>query len=155
MKKLFEIKFNSTNKWQLSIHQPEDPEIDYPILVLKGAPERVLKMCKKIMYNGEEVDLDASWEQRYTQAYESLGGMGERVLGFAFKNMKGFKMDYPFSNKPEPNFPLNDLTFVGLFSMIDPPKEGVPEAVAKCKRARIKVYMVTGDHPITAQAIAK
>ena len=51
MKKLFEIKFNSTNKWQLSIHQPEDPEIDYPILVLKGAPERVLKMCKKIMYN--------------------------------------------------------------------------------------------------------
>ena len=70
--------------------------------------------------------------------------MGERVLGFAFKNMKGFSMDYPFTNKPEPNFPLNDLTFVGLFSMIDPPKEGVPEAVAKCKRARIKVYMVTG-----------
>lgn len=94
---------------------------------------------------GEEVELDASWEARYTQAYESLGGMGERVLGFAFKNMKGFSMDYPFTNKPEPNFPLNDLTFCGLFSMIDPPKEGVPEAVAKCKRARIKVYMVTGE----------
>lgn len=51
MKKLFEIKFNSTNKWQLSIHAPEDSSIDYPILALKGAPERVLKMCKKIIIN--------------------------------------------------------------------------------------------------------
>ena len=65
-KKLFEIKFNSPKKWQFSLHQPEDPEIDYPVLVLKGAHERVLKMCKKIMYNSEDVDLDASWEMRCT-----------------------------------------------------------------------------------------
>ena len=65
-KKLFEIKFNSPKKWQFSLHQPEDPEIDYPVLVLKGAYERVLKMCKKTMYNSEDVDLDASWEMRCT-----------------------------------------------------------------------------------------
>lgn len=47
--------------------------------------------------------------------------------------------------------PPQNLTFVGLMSLIDPPREGVKEAVEKCKRARIKVYMVTGDHPITAQ----
>ena len=53
------------------------------------------------------------------------------------------------------NFPLEDLTFVGLMAMIDPPCANVPEAVAKCKSAGIKVIMVTGDHPITAAAIAK
>ena len=65
-KKLFEIKFNSPQKWQFSLHQPEDPEIDYPVLVLKGAHEHVLKMCKKTMYNSEDVNLDASWEMRCT-----------------------------------------------------------------------------------------
>lgn len=153
---LFEIKFNSTNKWALTIHRPEDAEVNpHPVLLLKGAPERVLKMCKNIMIDGKEVPLDSSWEQQYTNAYETLGGMGERVLGFAIKNMKEHSLDYPFSAKPDPNFAMDDLTFVGLVSLIDPPREGVPEAVAKCKRARIKVFMVTGDHPITAQAIAK
>ena len=53
------------------------------------------------------------------------------------------------------NFPLQGLCFVGLMSMIDPPRANVPEAVAKCRTAGIKVIMVTGDHPITAKAIAK
>lgn len=153
---LLEIKFNSTNKWALTIHKPENSEVDnHPILLLKGAPERVLKMCTKIMVNGQEVPLDQSWENQYTEAYESLGGRGERVLGFAYKRMTEHSLDYPFSTKPAPNFAMNDLTFVGLVSLIDPPREGVPEAVEKCKRAKIKVFMVTGDHPITAQAIAK
>lgn len=151
--KLFEIKFNSHNKWALSIHKSEYTQL--PVLVLKGAPERVLRMCKKIMVQGEEVELTSEWEQRYTDAYESLGGLGERVLGFAYKNMSDYPLNFEFKSKPEANFPMDDLTFVGLFSLIDPPREGVPEAVAKCKRARIKVFMVTGDHPITAQAIAK
>ena len=53
------------------------------------------------------------------------------------------------------NFPLEDLCFVGLISLIDPPRSNVPEAVEKCRSAGIKVIMVTGDHPITAKAIAK
>jgi sodium/potassium-transporting ATPase subunit alpha len=154
--KIHEIKFNSTNKWQLSIHKPEDPNAKHPILVLKGAPERVLYKCKKIMVDeGEEIVMDEEWQKKYNEAYESLGAMGERVLGFAYREMKELSLDYQFTNKPEPNFTFDDLTFVGLMSLIDPPREGVPEAVAKCKRARVKVYMVTGDHPITAQAIAK
>jgi len=154
-KKIFEIKFNSTNKWQMSIHECADKSDDVPELYLKGAPERVLKMCKKIMINGEELDLTPEWESKYTEAYEGLGGMGERVLGFAYKKMSGYDKNFAFTAKPSRNFEMEDLTFVGLFSLIDPPREGVPEAVAKCKRARIKVFMVTGDHPITAQAIAK
>lgn len=62
----------------------------------------------------------------------------------------GFKFDCD-----EPNFPLNGMRFVGLMSMIDPPRAAVPDAVAKCRSAGIKVIMVTGDHPITAKAIAK
>jgi magnesium-transporting ATPase (P-type) len=54
-----------------------------------------------------------------------------------------------------PNFPLTGLRFVGLMAMIDPPRAAVPDAVAKCRSAGIKVIMVTGDHPITAKAIAK
>lgn len=50
---------------------------------------------------------------------------------------------------------MSELTFVGLISMIDPPRAAVPDAVAKCRSAGIKVIMVTGDHPITAQAIAR
>jgi len=55
----------------------------------------------------------------------------------------------------EVNFPLTGLRFVGLISMIDPPRAAVPDAVAKCRSAGIKVIMITGDHPITAKAIAK
>merc|ERR1712156_504540 len=53
------------------------------------------------------------------------------------------------------NFPLEGLRFVGLMSMIDPPRAAVPDAVTKCRSAGIKVIMVTGDHPITAKAIAR
>jgi len=151
--KLFEIKFNSTNKWQLSIHK--QPGGRPPLLVLKGAPERVLDKCTSYFSKGQVGNKNAAFEQTYTKSYEDLGGRGERVLGFAYKELSGFKDDFKFSQKPKPNFPMDDLTFVGLMSLIDPPREGVPEAVTKCNRARIKVYMVTGDHPITAAAIAK
>jgi len=152
--KVFEIKFNSTNKWQLSIHEQETGG---PLaVVLKGAPERVLLKCKYIMVNGEKKELTPELEAQYTHSYEELGGLGERVLGFAYSELDSkYNKSYKFESKPAPNFPVDDLTFVGLLSLIDPPREGVPEAVAKCKRARIKVFMVTGDHPITAQAIAK
>merc|ERR1711993_230399 len=61
---------------------------------------------------------------------------------------------YPFNND-DVNFPIDGLRFVGLMSMIDPPRAAVPDAVSKCRSAGIKVIMVTGDHPITAKAIAK
>ena len=67
-----------------------------------------------------------------------------------------FPSDFNFStDDEEPNFPLDNLRFIGLMSMIDPPKASVPDDVSKCRSAGIKVIMVTGDHPITAQAIAK
>merc|ERR1712025_798762 len=88
--------------------------------------------------------------------YETLGGLGERVLGFCsfWLDEAQYPYGYQFDTEAE-NFPMTDLTFVGLISMIDPPRAAVPDAVNKCRSAGIKVIMVTGDHPITAKAIAK
>uniref|UniRef100_A0A8D0DGN5 Sodium/potassium-transporting ATPase subunit alpha n=1 Tax=Salvator merianae TaxID=96440 RepID=A0A8D0DGN5_SALMN len=153
--KVAEIPFNSTNKYQLSIHEAEDKPKGY-ILVMKGAPERVLDFCSTILINGKEVNLDSKIQEAFQNAYDELGGQGERVLGFCHCYLperqfpRGFKFD-----TEKPNFPLKKLCFVGLISMIDPPRAAVPDAVLKCRSAGIKVIMVTGDHPITAKAIAK
>merc|ERR1719289_435177 len=92
----------------------------------------------------------------FNQAYLELGGLGERVLGFCdfYLDKDQFPTGYPFDGE-DVNFPLDGLRFVGLMSMIDPPRAAVPDAVTKCRSAGIKVIMVTGDHPITAKAIAK
>jgi len=154
--KVIEIPFNSTNKYQLSIHETEDPDDERYVLVMKGAPERILDRCSTIMLNGEEQELDKEYRDKFNQAYLELGGLGERVLGFCDYVLpkEQFPKGYPFDAEEE-NFPLTGLRFVGLMAMIDPPRAAVPDAVGKCRSAGIKVIMVTGDHPITAKAIAK
>uniref|UniRef100_A0A8C4PGJ0 Sodium/potassium-transporting ATPase subunit alpha-2 n=1 Tax=Equus asinus asinus TaxID=83772 RepID=A0A8C4PGJ0_EQUAS len=106
--KVAEIPFNSTNKYQLSIHEREDSPQSH-VLVMKGAPERILDRCSTILVQGKEIPLDKEMQDAFQNAYMELGGLGERVL----------------------------------------------DAVGKCRSAGIKVIMVTGDHPITAKAIAK
>eukprot|EP00003_Mantamonas_plastica_P022918 TRINITY_DN3993_c0_g1_i1.p1 TRINITY_DN3993_c0_g1~~TRINITY_DN3993_c0_g1_i1.p1 ORF type:complete len:1091 (+),score=399.48 TRINITY_DN3993_c0_g1_i1:732-4004(+) len=153
-KKVFEIPFNSTNKFQVSVHKPEasDPE-DTLFMVMKGAPERIFDRCTKIMVNsGEIVDKTDEHQAAYDEAYTDLGARGERVLGFCQKVLSADYNDYEFD---EDNAPLDDLVFVGLMSLIDPPRPAVPKAVHDCQTAGIRVIMVTGDHPLTAQAIAK
>nr|KAF6396176.1 ATPase Na+/K+ transporting subunit alpha 2 [Rousettus aegyptiacus] len=153
--KVAEIPFNSTNKYQLSIHEREDSPQSH-VLVMKGAPERILDRCSSILVQGKEIPLDKEMQDAFQNAYMELGGLGERVLGFCQLNLpsgkfpRGFKFD-----TDELNFPTEKLCFVGLMSMIDPPRAAVPDAVGKCRSAGIKVIMVTGDHPITAKAIAK
>lgn len=95
-------------------------------------------------------------KEAFNNAYLELGGLGERVLGFCDYTLPSDKFPVGFKfNSDDPNFPVDGLRFVGLMSMIDPPRAAVPDAVAKCRSAGIKVIMVTGDHPITAKAIAK
>uniref|UniRef100_A0A8B9LS43 Sodium/potassium-transporting ATPase subunit alpha n=1 Tax=Astyanax mexicanus TaxID=7994 RepID=A0A8B9LS43_ASTMX len=155
--KAAEIPFNSTNKYQLSVHKNPNatPESKY-LLVMKGAPERILDRCSTIMFQGKEQPLDDEMRDAFQNAYLELGGLGERVLGFCHYNLpeeqfpEGFQFD-----TDDVNFPTENLCFVGLMSMIDPPRAAVPDAVGKCRSAGIKVIMVTGDHPITAKAIAK
>merc|ERR1712212_739967 len=155
-KKACEIPFNSANKFQVSIHETEDPNDARYLLVMKGAPERILERCSTIVVDGREMPLSEEWRNAFETAYMELGGLGERVLGFCDFMLPADKYPngYPF-DADEMNFPLEGLRFVGLMSMIDPPRAAVPDAVLKCRSAGIKVIMVTGDHPITAKAIAR
>uniref|UniRef100_A0A8B9W126 H(+)/K(+)-exchanging ATPase n=1 Tax=Anas zonorhyncha TaxID=75864 RepID=A0A8B9W126_9AVES len=141
---------------KLSIHETDDPNDKRFLLVMKGAPERILERCSTIMINGKEEPLDSEKAEAFQTAYMELGGMGERVLGFCHLYLpeNEFPDTYPFDTDSM-NFPTSNLCFVGLLSMIDPPRSTVPDAVSKCRSAGIKVIMVTGDHPITAKAIAK
>ncbi|XP_043394650.1 sodium/potassium-transporting ATPase subunit alpha-1 isoform X1 [Chelonia mydas] len=154
--KVVEIPFNSTNKYQLSIHKNANPSESRYLLVMKGAPERILDRCSSILIHGKEKPLDEEAKDAFQNAYLELGGLGERVLGFCHLALpddqfpEGFQFD-----TDDINFPVEKLCFVGLISMIDPPRAAVPDAVGKCRSAGIKVIMVTGDHPITAKAIAK
>merc|ERR1711860_353297 len=155
-KKVCEIPFSSTNKFQVSIHETEDKNDNRHLLVMKGAPERIVDRCSTIVIDGRELPMTEEWKNAFEAAYMELGGLGERVLGFCDYMLPADKYPngYPFDAE-DVNFPLEGLRFVGLMSMIDPPRAAVPDAVSKCRSAGIKVIMVTGDHPITAKAIAK
>ena len=151
--KIFEIPFNSVNKWQLSVHELENSST---LLMIKGAPERIIARCDKISLDGKIVPLTDEHSQAFQHAYEVLAGHGERVLGFAQVELdsKIYNKSYHFDADSK-NFPTEGLVFTGLIALMDPPRPNVPEAVAKCKEAGVRVIMVTGDHPLTAQAIAK
>ncbi|KAK2817848.1 hypothetical protein Q7C36_021781 [Tachysurus vachellii] len=154
--KLAEIPFNSTNKYQLSVHKNQNTSETKHLLLMKGAPERILDRCSTIIIQGKEQPLDDEMKDSFQNAYMKLGGLGERVLGFCHYNLPDDQFPEGFEFDTETvNFPTENLCFLGLISMIDPPRAAVPDAVAKCRSAGIKVIMVTGDHPITAKAIAK
>lgn len=152
MKKVHEIPFSSKNKYQVSIHIKDGKHF----LAMKGAPERIVDRCSTILMNGKKIPMTAEHKAQFEENNAELGGLGERVLGFCYLDLdpEQFPIGYAFETDP-PNFPLDNLCFVGLTSLIDPPRPAVPLAVQKCRSAGIKVIMVTGDHPITAEAIAK
>lgn len=148
-KKIFELPFNSKNKYQLSIHQTKGNRI----LVIKGAPEIIFAMSPFYFKNGKENKMNAEFKEDFDKASSMLGRQGERVIGCAYVNL-GNDSTKEYSLK-ENNIPFDKLCFVGLFSLMDPPKKGVAEAVLKARKAGIKVFMITGDHPLTAEAIAR
>eukprot|EP00050_Salpingoeca_kvevrii_P005855 m.286007 g.286007 ORF g.286007 m.286007 type:complete len:1103 (+) comp11497_c0_seq1:103-3411(+) len=156
-KKVCNIPFNSRDKFAASVHEPEDGS-DL-VLMLKGAPERVIDKCSHILYKGEVVPMSAERRREFDYGYEDLGRQGERVLGFAMKKLdparfpKGFKFqeEEPYNNVAD----RSDMVFVGLMALIDPPRTAVPDAIHNCQTGGIQVIMVTGDHPITAKAIAR
>eukprot|EP01118_Nematostelium_gracile_P006028 TRINITY_DN1924_c0_g1_i4.p1 TRINITY_DN1924_c0_g1~~TRINITY_DN1924_c0_g1_i4.p1 ORF type:complete len:768 (-),score=194.25 TRINITY_DN1924_c0_g1_i4:39-2342(-) len=151
-RKLAEIPFNSTIKYQLSIHK----ENDGPLLIMKGAPEQILRRCSQIMTEEGETALTDDDRQKIDSLLGELADLGQRVLGFA--ELKLDRTQFPENFKydiNQINFPMEGLVFVGFSALYDPPKDGVPECIETCKGAGIRVVMVTGDHPATARAIAR
>jgi len=151
--KVAEIPFSSVTKYQMSIHR----DIGGYALIMKGAPEVILEKCTTMLTSdGGTKEMTVNDQALSRKACTELGYLGERVLAYCDLDLPGnlYGPDYKFDTETC-NFPVNEYRFVGLISMQDPPRLGVPEAVRKCRTAGIKVIMVTGDHPVTAMAIAK
>jgi len=114
----------------------------------KGSAEGLLSLSSRIWVEGAARILDEEWRARIAAAEERLARRGMRVLGIAFR-----LLDAPPALTAAAL--EEDLTFVGLFGMIDPPRAEVGAAVATCRAAGIVPAMITGDHPLTAQEIAR
>eukprot|EP00644_Phytophthora_capsici_P012019 jgi/Phyca11/543559/estExt2_Genewise1Plus.C_PHYCAscaffold_120436 len=148
---MFEIPFNSTNKWQLVVVSVPGERTAFDVF-MKGAPEVIVKRCSTILSEtGEEFPMNEALMNEFTRAYERFGNKGRRVLAFATRRFQSASAKF---SEDENNFPSEDLCFVGMVAIMDPPRDDIPEAISKCKDAGIKVFMVTGDHPLTARAIA-
>ena len=112
---------------------------------MKGAPERVLQRCTTYMDRGTVRPMNEAFEQEFQKMYEKFAGKGQRVIGVAVSLCAGMEGN---------EIPLHDMTFVGLYGIMDPPRDDVPRAVKQCQEAGVRVFMVTGDHHLTARAIS-
>ncbi|KAJ4475627.1 aminophospholipid-transporting P-type ATPase [Lentinula aciculospora] len=153
--KVFEVPFNSTNKWALVI--VEKPHKTGPLRsLIKGAPERILAKCSTYLKDNVEVPITDEFKAAYDAAYNYMASRGHRVIACAqsLLHEEQYPADFTFSRN-NANYPSAEYCFVGLVSLEDPPKHGVREAIGTLRLAGIKVMMVTGDHPKTAEAIAR
>ena len=137
------IPFESEHRFMATLHHSHSGEA---FIFVKGAPETILKMCTFQRSLDGDADLDeAYWLKRI----EELAAQGQRVLAIAIKPGESEKVDLLFSDVE------SDLIMLGMFGMIDPPREEAIQAVEACKRAGIHVKMITGDHGATALAISR
>lgn len=145
-----EIPFDSTRKMMTTIHKINGKYL----AITKGAPDVLIKKCTHInqetsIDNFRQSDLSNSQTQTIQNENLKMAQKALRVLGVAYKYLENLpaKLDQEVIE--------NNMTFVGLIGMIDPPRPGVKEAINTCRKAGIKTVMITGDHIATAKSIAK
>lgn len=142
--RITDIPFSSERKLMTTIHKTED---GYKIIT-KGAPDVLINKCNRYYFNGTELNLDNNNKNKIKIINEEMAQKALRVLAVGYKDIKELPEQLDVNIE-------NNLTFVGLIGMIDPPREGVKESIKICKNAGIKTVMITGDHIITAKAIAR
>ncbi|MDF2539303.1 MAG: hypothetical protein K0S76_2324 [Herbinix sp.] len=144
--RVHEIPFDSTRKLMTTVHKSTDQTYRS---ITKGAFDFLISRCTSVYTNGTEHVMTGSDKKRITALNNAMTAQALRVLAVAYKNI-------PRASALSEGAVLeNGLTFLGLIGMIDPPREEVKEAVSLCKQAGIKPVMITGDHILTAKAIAK
>ncbi len=142
--RIAEIPFSSERKRMTTIHQVGNAKMAY----MKGAPEIVLEKCSQILLNGTVQKLTSEQRVDLQKVTEAMALQALRNLGFAYKELPLNKA--VFDETIEEGF-----VFVGIMGMIDPPRGEVKDAIAICRKAGIRVVMITGDHKLTATAVAK
>ena len=144
-KRVGEIPFDSERKLMTTVNTVEDKIYS----LTKGAPDLLVKRCSKILVNGEVRDITSTDIKNIEEANSAMAHKALRVLAASYKELSKIPEKSTTDELEE------DMIFVGLVGMIDPPRPEVKDAVKLCKRAGIKPIMITGDHKDTAVAIAK
>ena len=139
--RVLELPFDSVRKRMTSVNKFDDY-----VIYTKGAIDSILPLCTKVLVNGEEKYINYDDIDKINSLCMSSSKNAMRVLAFAKKNVKQI---------PDKDDIEKELTFIGILSMIDPPREEVKQAIETCHKAGIKVIMITGDHVETALAITK
>lgn len=145
VQRLKEIPFDSERKLMTTVNEVDGKFYVYT----KGGIDELLKVCSRYEKNNEIYDNLNEYVNRIREKNEEMAICALRVLGCAYKELDHIPSDEELENIE------NNLIFIGMVGMIDPPREEAKKAVDKCKKAGIKTVMITGDHKITASAIAK
>jgi P-type Ca2+ transporter type 2C len=165
--RIAEIPFDSARKCMTTLHRisaKDDVSVELkralaPLLDLddsdclaftKGAVDRVLDRCDYIWDGSDPASMDDGWRERIITAHDEMAGDGMRVLAVAFRPVDGISTGSTVDESIE-----NELIFIGLLAIIDPPRPEVRDAVTRCRSAGIRPVMITGDHPLTALNIAQ
>ncbi len=144
--RIWEIPFTSETKFMATVHATNHETL---FVGVKGAPETILYLCKNILEDDKIIPLTNEKREEISSINLDMGAHALRVLGMAYREIQDTKMELTEETV------LNDLVFVGLEGMIDPPREEVIRAVEKTKSACIRTIMITGDQKLTATTIAK
>lgn len=158
MPRIFEIPFDSRRKRMTTIHRISEGEWSdnffyhtesHRIAFIKGAPKEVLDLCKGVYLDRNVTDMTDEMRNAVMQANDTYAREGLRVLAVAQRTVPKGVANY------EPEQFENELIFIGLVAMMDPPRPEVAEAVKKCHSAGIRIVMITGDYGLTAESIAR
>ncbi|MER3424332.1 MAG: ATPase, partial [Nitrospiraceae bacterium] len=140
-----ELPFDTDRKRMSTIHWMEGKLVAF----VKGAPELMLPLCSRIRLQGNVVPMREDERGTILDQSRLFARQAYRVLAVATRTIEAGTAQHLTPETVE-----RDLTFLGLVALMDPPHREVPEAIARCRKAGIRVMMITGDHPLTALAIA-
>ncbi len=156
MPRLRELPFESRRKRMSTIHQLERPmEGTQRIAYIKGAPKEVMELCNWIRVNGEVQPITQNHRKQIMEANDGYARNGLRVLAVSYRLLKKEDNIPTAMSEYTPEIIEQNMVFVGLVVMADPPRPEVAAAVAECRKAGIRVIMITGDYGLTAESIAK
>lgn len=163
MPRVGEVPFDSVRKRMTTVHRTPTNPTDVPadledlfaalgdvippyVAFTKGAVAGLLDCSNRVWVEGAIVDMDDTWRRRITESEEALASKGMRILGLAARPRATSEVDDDIEER---------LIFVGMFGLLDPPRESVPGAIRDTIAAGIRPVMITGDHPLTARHIAQ
>jgi len=151
-----ELPFESRRKRMTTVHQlPKEMDKTKLVAYIKGAPKEVMKLSTKMRIDGDIFPMTEEWQKKIMDANDGYARDGLRVLAVAYRPLKKEENIPAAVSAYTPEIIEQNLIFVGLVVMADPPRPEVKEAVEECRHAGIRIIMITGDYGLTAESIAK